>query len=185
MQMPELGAVTGEEGLEEGTGSRPATPHQDGIEVERPLPKLPTLQQGEVQSKKADVPVSKLRRVAVKLAKNKSHRDFLETCKGNNVIPRGFRIKWTSHFDESGKMIQGILTRASHELVRASADLAQQKVTRLEQEYETLFQQVKSGSENGDCNKIEDVIKRDVQKSEETILEVKKQETEEATTHRS
>ena len=109
----------------------------------------------------------------MKLEKNRSHRDFLKECKKDGVIPRGFQLNWTCHFDEGNEDVRSILVRASQELVSTCSDLAGKKIERLEKHYETLLQAVRSNLEGQEMKAIEPVIERDVKKVRENISRTK------------
>ena len=87
-------------------------------------------------------------------------------------MPRGFRLKWTCHFDVDNEQIAAILENASKELVNTCAVLAGEKVSRLEQEYGSLLKSVKEIGGDSIRN-IETVIEEDVKRSRETIAKVK------------
>ena len=162
---PAIPVAEGESGV---ALHRPPSPPE-----KRPPTSQPPLLQQVPIIKKSDVPVSKLRRVAVKLEKNRSHRDFLKECRTEGVIPRGFQLNWTCHFDEANEEIRLILLRASQQLVSTCSDLAGKKVERLEKHHETLIQTVRDNVEREEMKSIETVIDRDVRKIRESISRTK------------
>ena len=121
----------------------------------------------------APLPVSRLRRTAVKLEKNRSHREFLEASVARGYIPRGFRLKWTCHFEVTSEKIQGILSRASRELLTACLDLSSDKIKRLEDECKTLTEQIESGSSAEQITTVKAVVARDVARSKDKLRKVK------------
>ena len=133
--------------------------------------------QRDESCRKPGAPLSKLRRTAVKLEKNRSHQKFLETCHEEGVLPSGFRLKWKCHFDEDNKEIAAILEKASKELVSTCAVLAGEKVSRLEEEYGSLLQSVLETGEDSARN-IERVIEEDVKRSKVNISKVKHRKLE-------
>ena len=171
-----------------GTALQPTAHHGEhtGTAVHQPSPepKQPAAQgmsPGGVQSPppqdqapaRARGPLSKLRRTAVKLEKNRSHQVFLETCKDKGYIPRGFRLKWKCHFDESDSNIQEILNEASLKLVSACVILAGEKIQRLEQEYSHLLGLVKSTTDQDGGKTIDAIIASDTEKTRASNRKVK------------
>ena len=99
----------------------------------------------------------------------------MNTCKKEDLLPRGFRLKWTCHFDEASSEIDNILTTASLELVSACADLAKKKVARLEEEYGTVRNVVKDRLDEEKMKVVDRIVEGDMKKSREILSKVKKQ----------
>ena len=119
-----LAAPAGEGRSEEAVVKQSASPHRPAT-GDSPSGRTSP---GNSELREGHPSVSKLRRVAVKLERNRSHRDFLETCEKERLIPRGFRLKWTCHFDEEDEQVKNILERSSRELIGICAGLAHNKV---------------------------------------------------------
>ncbi|KAF0287549.1 hypothetical protein FJT64_014057 [Amphibalanus amphitrite] len=117
---------------------------------------------------------SRLRRLAVKLEKYKSHRDFLETCTADGLIPRGFRLTWKCHFDDQNEEVERTLEKASQELVRISAEVAAARVTHLEGEYQTLSEQVGANATRDEQAHSAVIVQKDVQRTKDFTTRTKK-----------
>ena len=131
-----------------------------------------------------DFSISKLRRVAVKIEKNKSHKEFLETCQKERVVPRGFQLKWECHFDMNSEEVASILDRASHDLVSASINLAKEKVSKLEQEYDVLLQMTHDYQEE-QTERISSIIAHDVNKTRAVLAKTKNKKLQNLCTRRT
>ena len=103
--------------------------------------------------------ISRLRNIAMKIEKHKSHRSFLTTCKAEQLIPKGFQVKWTCHFMNSPE-IRSILQQTSRDLIEESAKLLDTKLTRLEHEFSAMHDSVKTSVSAEAINELESALQR-------------------------
>ena len=96
---------------------------------------------------------SKLRNISMKIEKAKSHREFLATCSREQLLPRGFHLKWSSHYKRDDTTA-GILSKASQDLVAACQRLAGKKLTELKQEFELGWRELSSSLPTDDLNRL-------------------------------
>ena len=80
---------------------------------------------------RSGVPVSRLRRTAVKLEKARSHLDFISLCLKEGLVPNGFSINWRCHLTNAGQ-IDRILRRTEIELMVACKHLLTDKLGELD-----------------------------------------------------
>ena len=66
----------------------------------------------------------KARKLEKRIVKTTSHITLLDTCVEQNLIPKGFMLKWSPSFQETngeGEKIQNILRHSSTRLILSSA----------------------------------------------------------------
>ena len=90
-----------------------------------------------------EMTASRLRNLANKISTTKSHLDFLSTCNREQLVPKGFHLKWSSHYAEQG-ITSGIINRASLDLVRECHRLASKKLAALSREFNMGWSQLAS-----------------------------------------
>ena len=73
---------------------------------------------------------SRLRNLSNKISAAKSHKTFLSTCAKEQLIPKGFRLKWSSHYVEAD-ITTDVLNRASLDLVKSCHQLVSRKLSSL------------------------------------------------------
>ena len=61
--------------------------------------------------------------------------EFLSTCAKEQLLPKGFQLKWTSHYAEKDVTTE-VINRASRDLVKACHQLASRKLASLTQDFE-------------------------------------------------
>ena len=92
---------------------------------------------------------SQLHRKAVKLERFSSHRMFLDTCKAQQLVPKGFRLKWRCHFahsshSETSPLINSILANMATKLMEICLDLAFKREKVLVTDMDARMQDLKS-----------------------------------------
>ena len=108
----------------------------DGVSMEEPCSKAPP-------PASKDMTASRLRNLANKISTTKSHLDFLSTCNREQLVTKGFHLKWSSHYAEQG-ITSGIINRASLYLVRECHRLASLKLAALSREFNMGWSQLAS-----------------------------------------
>ena len=78
---------------------------------------------------------NKLRNCLQRKERFSSHLNFLETCKKEDTIPKGFQLKWRNTNDRTEEDIvstQNILTRTSKTLMCQTIDKLKNTLTNIE-----------------------------------------------------
>ena len=106
------------------------------------------------------VPVSKMRRTAVKIEKSRSHLDFISLCLEEGLVPKGFSIQWRSHID-SGGVIDDILRRTEREIMGTCKQLLVDKIRGLERDFSAMSDQVRDNGTDEDVERARVWVERD------------------------
>ena len=119
---------------------------------------------------------SRLRNLANKVTKAKSHVDFLSTC-ARKLLPKGFQLKWSCHFEDDD-ITADVLDRASFDLVKACRQLASKKLSSLRKDYERGWSELASILPAEELSRLSVQLSRDRQR----IPQMKPENCETATT---
>ena len=103
---------------------------------------------------------SKLRNLSNKVENARSHRDFLAACNREQLLPRGFRLKWSSHYNNDN-MTADILTKASGDLVKACLRLAVKKLAALELTFESGWEELSVSLAAADLDRLSIQLSKD------------------------
>ena len=94
---------------------------------------------------------SRLRNLSNKISAAKSHKTFLSTCAKEQLIPKGFRLKWSSHYVEAD-ITTDVLNRASLDLVKSCHQLVSRKLSSLTKEFESGWRELTSSLSSDELN---------------------------------
>ena len=103
---------------------------------------------------------SKLRNLSVRIEKMRSHRWFLAACIREKLVPRGFHLKWSSHYKEDD-ITDDILRRTSQDLVAACHRLAGRKLAALKQTFESGWRHLASSLHSDDLDRLSNQLSGD------------------------
>ena len=162
------------EAAEVGHAARTTPPGAEGDRAARTSPaQAPTCSSHLQQGKTAVVPVSKLRRTAVKIEKSRSHLDFISQCVCAGITPKGFVINWRCHISEASGEIDTILRATETEILKVCERLLVDKVRTLEGEFNALSEAVTANGTAKDIEHAKLWVDRDRQATKRRMAEAK------------
>ena len=162
------------EAAEVGHAARTTPPGTEGDLAAQTSPaQAPTCSSHLQQSKTAVVPVSKLRRTAVKIERSRSHLDFISQCVCAGITPKGFVINWRCHISEVSGEIDTILRATETEILKVCERLLVDKIRTLEGEFDALSEAVTANGTAKDIEHAKLWVDRDRQAMKRRMAEVK------------
>ena len=163
-----VGTTDGAPGEDEGDEEEPIRAEGPSSVIERASPAPPV----SSPSGGGTISSSKLRNMANKIAKTESHVHFLSTCIREQLLPKGFQLKWRSSYATDDATLK-VIDKASQDLVKVCHRLAGKKLTSLKSDFERGWRDLASSLPARERDLLSGQLSRDRQRLDACLQRVK------------